>query len=362
MDTTTADLIVGIDVSKRYLDVAWGSTDPKPMHFTNNVAGIQKLLAEMDKRKPALVVLEATGGLEKLVMGVLHAEGWPVARILPTRIRQFARSSGKLAKSDPLDARMIAKYGEVFRPQPTVLPEPKRQKLAALIARRAELIDISVAETARLSTAHESVQKSIKAVVEVVKGQLKEVEEEIKHLISEDEDLRRESEILRSMPGVGIVTAASLLALMPELGDLNRKQVAALAGLAPYSRDSGQKKGKRYIYGGRASVRKVLYMAALSAVRFNPVLKAFYERLKSRGKPFKIAIVAVMRKMLTILNSMLANKQNWRMPVSTPLPKMESSVSPTEVLEVGKLGKVPSSGKFIPESQPETTLMPVLNP
>ena len=314
----TSQLIVGVDVSKSFLDIAWGSKDPKPVRFNNDAQGMQKALKRIRRKKPHLIVLEATGGLEKPFMALLQSEGWNVARIQPTRIRQFARSSGTFAKNDRIDARIIAAYGEAFDPRPTPKPSPQQERLAALVRRRAELVEMRVAESNRLSTAHPSVQDTISQHIEVLKEQIEKVEQEIEALVAADEDIGEQVTIMESMPGVGRVTAVSLAALVPELGELSGKQISALVGLAPYSRDSGRKRGRRHIYGGRADARRVLYMAALSAIRFNAVLKEFYQRLKAKGKPFKVIIVAVMRKMLVILNAMLAHKQVWQMPESKP--------------------------------------------
>ena len=314
----TSQLIVGVDVSKSFLDIAWGSKDPEPVRFNNDAQGMQRVLKHIRRKKPHLIVLEATGGLEKPFMALLQSEGYSVARIQPTRIRQFARSSGTLAKNDHIDARIIAAYGEAFDLRPTPKPSPQQERLAALVRRRAELVEMRVAESNRLSTAHPSVHDTISQHIEVLKEQIEKVEQEIEALVAANEDIGEQVTIMESMPGVGRVTAVSLAALVPELGKLSGKQISALVGLAPYSRDSGRKRGRRHIYGGRADARRVLYMAALSAIRFNAVLKEFYQRLKAKGKPFKVIIVAVMRKMLVILNAMLAHKQVWQMPEPKP--------------------------------------------
>ncbi len=310
----TSQLVIGVDVSKSFLDIAWGSKDPKPVRFNNDAQGMQRALKRIRRKKPHLIVLEATGGLEKPFMALLQSEGWNVARIQPTRIRQFARSNGTFAKNDRIDARIIAAYGEAFDPRPTPKPSPQQERLAALVRRRAELIEMRVSESNRLSTAHSSIRDSISEHIEILNKRIEEVEKEIDALVAAEEEISEEVAIMESMPGVGRVTAVSLAALVPELGKLSGKQISALVGLAPYSRDSGRKRGRRHIYGGRADARRVLYMAALSAIRFNPVLKEFYQRLKAKGKPFKVIIVAVMRKMLVILNAMLAHKQVWQIP------------------------------------------------
>lgn len=329
----TSQLVVGVDVSKSFLDIAWGSKDPKPVRFNNDAQGMQRALKRIRRRKPHLIVLEATGGLEKPFMALLQSEGWKVARIQPTRIRQFARSNGTFAKTDRIDARIIAAYGEAFDPRPAPKPSPQQEQLAALVRRRTELIEMRVSESNRLSTAHPSIRDSISQHIEVLEKQIEEVEQEIEALVAADEEIDEEVTIMESMPGVGRVTAVSLAALVPELGKLSGKQISALVGLAPYNHDSGRKRGRRHIYGGRAEVRKVLYMAALSAIRFNPVLKEFYQRLKAKGKPFKVIIVAVMRKMLVILNAMLAHKQVWQMPEPKPqvIPIQASAALPMPV-------------------------------
>jgi len=311
-----ATLVVGIDVSKQYLDVALGSDDPRPFRVPNSPDGIKRLLQRLREREVALIVLEATGGWERPVLRALLEAQHPAARVAPGRVRYFARSIGLLAKTDRLDARVLALYGERTSPSPTVLPSAERQRLEALVSRRAQLIDMRTAERNRLGvTENEQIRQSIADHLDWLGEQIRQVEKDIEAVIAEVEELQAQREILESVPGVGIVTVSVLLAKMPELGKVNRKQIAALAGLAPFNRDSGHKRGKRYIQGGRSDVRSVLYMAALSAIRFNPILRAFYKRLEEKGKPFKVAIVAVMRKLLTILNAMVASRQLWRATV-----------------------------------------------
>ncbi len=307
-----SSLVVGIDVSKRFLDVALGADDPQPFRVPNTPEGIQQLLTRLQEQEIALVVMEATGGWERRVLRTLLQAGVPAARVSPGRVRHFAKSMGQLAKTDALDARILAFFGTSARPQPTQLPSPERQRLDALVSRRAQLIEMRTAEHNRLETVEdEDIRQGLVEHISWLDKQIKQVETEIRTLIASVPELQEAQRIMLSVPGVGEVTASVLLAKMPELGRVNRKEIAALAGLAPFNRDSGSKKGRRFIQGGRGDVRSVLYMAALSAIRFNPVLKAFFQRLKAKGKPFKVAITAVMRKLLTFLNAMIASGKTW---------------------------------------------------
>jgi len=307
-----ASLVVGIDISKHALDVALGSEDPHPFRVSNTEEGVKQLLQRLGEEDVSLVVLEATGGWERNVLRSLLQAGIPAVRVTPGRVRYFAKAIGLLAKTDRLDARILALYGERTQPKPTELPSPERQRLKALVSRRAQLIEMRTAERNRLGATEDAdIRKGIEQHLKWLGEQIKQAEAEIKLLIDQVSELKATQRIMLSVPGIGEVTVAVLLAKMPELGRVNRKQIAALAGLAPFNRDSGPKRGKRYIQGGRADVRSVLYMAALSAIRFNPVYKVFYQRLQEKGKPFKVAIVAVMRKLLTTLNAMLASGQTW---------------------------------------------------
>lgn len=309
--------VVGIDVSKRTLDVAFGAEDPAPITLNYSNSQIEWLVGRLCQVAPRLIVLESTGGLELPLMNALLAAQLPVARVQPGRVRFFARSIGRLAKTDGLDARLLAQYGEAAQPRPLSPPDPQRQTLAALLSRRNQLMEMRVAEQNRLETAPPAIRASIEAHLTWLEAQMDQVEAEIAHWIKHTPTLQADYALIASVPGVGWITACFLIARLPELGKLNRKQIAALVGLAPYNRESGGKKGKRVIYGGRAEVRNVLYMATLSAIRHNPILRAFYQRLRQAGKPPKVAIVACMRKLLTILNAMVASGQPWRYAAQT---------------------------------------------
>lgn len=317
---STHNLVIGVDVSKKYLDVAFGSQDKKPAHLKYTDAAVASLVERLQEARPRLVVLESTGGLEKRLMVALSQANLPVARIQPGRVRHFAKSLGILAKTDRLDARVLARYGETVHPRPTPLPTEQEQLLAGLIARRTQLIDMRVAEQNRLSTAPEAVRSSIQEHLEYLEAEIARIEAEIEGLIERTPEMEEKETLLESVPGVGPVTTSILLARLPELGHLNRKQIAALVGLAPFNRDSGGRKGKRSIHGGRKDVRSVLYMATLSALRWNPVIKAFYQRLVDAGKPRKVALTAAMRKLLTILNAMARDKQPWKPPAHHTSP------------------------------------------
>jgi transposase len=269
---------------------------------------------KLKQLSPSLIVVEATGGLEADVVAELAARGLPVVVINPTRIRAFARSTGTLAKTDKIDAKMIAHFAQAIRPDVRELPGEETSHLAALVNRRRQVIAILVAEKNRLNTAPRQVQKRIKKHIEWLEEELAALEKEIQELIRENPLWRKQEELLRSVPGVGPVTSAVLLAELPELGTLNRQKIAALVGLAPFNKDSGPRKGKRRIYGGRSAVRSTLYMAALVAVRFNPVIRAFYERLIANGKEKKVALTACARKLLVILNAILRQGEPWRPP------------------------------------------------
>ena len=304
----TQNPVVGIDVSKTHLDVAIGSTGPLfQVPYTQE--GLQTLVNRL--QGTSLIVLEATGGLETRLLHSLTKAGLPVARINPRWARQFASATGKLAKTDCIDARMLAWYGEALHPPITLAPDENQQRLDALVTRRRQLVEMRVAEENRLASAPESIRSSIQQHLEWLEEQLSALDEEIRQLLQKDSDWAEKVEILQSVPGVGAVTAATLVAELPELGQANNKEIAALAGVAPMNRDSGGRTGKRYIAGGRPSVRQVLYMATVAAIRCNPVTRAFYLRLLAAGKEKKVALVACMRKLLTIWNALLRKRQRW---------------------------------------------------
>ena len=304
------EVFIGIDVSKEKLDVAVRPTG-EFMSFSNNEDGISYVFDFVKSFSPSLIVLEATGGLETAAVGMLAGKDLPVVVINPRQVRDFAKATGKLAKTDMIDAHLIARFGEAVRPEPRPLKDQDAQKLTALITRRRQIVEMITAEKNRLSAAPKWTSKDIQANISWLEKCLKKVDKELKNLLKKSPVWREKDEILQSTPGVGPVLSMTLLSGLPELGTLNRKEIAALVGVAPLNRDSGLFRGKRMIWGGRANIRSVLYMSATCAMRFNPVIKKFYERLRHAGKLHKVAITACMRKLLVILNTMIKNRTYW---------------------------------------------------
>jgi transposase len=304
------NLFVGIDVSKAILDVAVIPTE-EVKRFTNDADGCKELVSWLSEAEPELIVLESTGGLEMQSAGLLTSAGLPAVIVNPRQVRNFAKALGKLAKTDAIDALVIARFAQAVQPEVRPFNDEQTLELKALVARRKQLSDMLVAEQNRLKSAHKRVKKSISSSIDWLRSQIDETDKDISDSISNNDLWREKEEILTSAKGVGPVLSASLLCLLPELGTLNRKKISALVGVCPYNRDSGHFRGKRCISGGRADIRSVLYMATLAATRYNPVIKAFFGRLKEAGKPPKVAIVACMRKLLTILNAMLKTSQKW---------------------------------------------------
>lgn len=301
---------VGIDVSKATLDV---SVQPaaERWQFMNDEGGIRELVGRLESLSPSLVVLEATGGLERGVTVALAAQGQPVVVVNPRQVREFARATGQLAKTDRIDADVLALFGERIRPEPRGLPDEMLRGLEAMAIRRRQLQQMLTAERNRLGTATHAVRDGIRKHIEWMQKQLKDVDRDTGQLIKESPVWRAKDNLLRSAPGVGSVLSHTLIAKLPELGTLGRKQIAALVGIAPMARDSGTLRGKRSVWGGRASVRGVLYMGTLVATRHNPVIREFYRRLIANGKAPKVALTACMRKFLTILNAMMRTQTNW---------------------------------------------------
>ncbi len=314
---TDGSVFIGIDVAKAHLDVAV-RPDGDTWQTTNDASGIAALVARLDHLQPTLVVLEATGGYERPVTASLVAAGLPVAVVNPRQVRDFAKATGKLAKPDTLDAHVLAHFAAAVQPAPRPLPDAETQALAAILARRRQLVAMLTAEQNRLHTAPTAIRERIGAHIAWLAAELKEIDAELAQAIAADPTWRERDALLRSVPGVGPVLATTLLAELPQLGTLTRHQVAALAGVAPLNRDSGTRRGIRTVWGGRARVRGALYMAALVATRYNPVIRAFYARLCAAGKPKKVALTACMRKLLTILNALLAHHTPWNPSVSTP--------------------------------------------
>ena len=307
---TQQPLYVGIDVSKATLDVGL-----RPMARGWSVANDEEGICELERRlralSPALVVLEASGGLELPLVASLGAAGLPIVVVNPRQVRDFARATGKLAKTDALDAQVLALFAERVRPTPRPLPDADALALSSLMARRRQLVGMLVAERNRLDRALPPVRPGIQEHISWLEEKLKELNGELSHTLRTSPLWREREDLLRSVPGVGPVVTLTLLAGLPELGTLNRKQIAALVGVAPLNRDSGVLRGRRTVWGGRAPVRTALYMATLVATRFNPVIRSFYHHLCSVGKPKKVALVASMRKLLTILNAMLKHGTHW---------------------------------------------------
>lgn len=307
---------VGIDVSKAKLDVSVGPQE-QIWQADNTVAGITSLVRRLGKLTPSLIVVEATGGYEAQLVGALCAASLPVARVNPGRVRKFAQGMNWLAKTDRIDARLLVRFGEKANPRLTQLPSEDEKRLAALVKRRKQVLDMLVAEQNRLENADRDVRPYIQDSLTMLQSQLDELDKAIQSHIDQTPDLKKRRDLLTTVPGVGKVTASTLTAQLPELGSCDRKQIAALVGVAPFSHDSGKMRGRRFIRGGRPPIRSVLYMAALSATRFNPVIRTFYKRLVLSGKEFKVALVACMRKLLTILNAMIRNQQPWKPCVSS---------------------------------------------
>jgi transposase len=303
-------MFIGIDVSKARLDVAIRPSAEK-LSVSNNEAGIQALVTRLSEIKPALIVLEATGGLERSVSGALGSAQLPVVVVNPRQVRDFAKALGQLAKTDRIDAEVLARFAEAIRPPLRPLPDKVSLELRALIARRRQLIEMMVAEKNRLSTASKAVRKRIEAHIRWLETELDRADKDLDRSIRQSPIWCENEDLLRSVPSVGPVVSRTLLAELPELGRLNRKQIAALVGIAPLNCDSGTFRGRRGIWGGRATVRAVLYMAALVASRRNSVIRNFYKRLRDKGKAPKVALVACMHKLLTILNAMIKHKTRW---------------------------------------------------
>lgn len=305
------ECFVGIDVSKATLDVAvWPAASPWTEAHTE--AGITALVARLQSVKPTLIVLEATGGLELPLAGALGAAQLAVAVVNPRQVRDFAKATGQLAKTDRLDATILARFGQAVRPTPRVLPDALTQELSALVARRRQVVEMLVAEKNRLSATPPPVRPEIRRHIRFLESALVRMDDTLADTIQRSPLWPANDQLLRSTPGIGPTMARTLLAELPELGTLNRKQVAALVGVAPLNRDSGTLRGKRTVWGGRAQIRAPLFMCTLVAVRHNPVLKAFYQRLRAAGKAPKVALTACMRKLVTILNAMLKHRTPWQ--------------------------------------------------
>ena len=307
---TKAEVFVGIDVTKARLDVALGFAG-ELFGVDNDARGVAKLVSQLRKLGPELIVLEASGGLETVLVGELAAAQLPVAVVNPRQVRDFARANGQLAKTDTLDAKMLALFAERMRPPLRALPDEQTRQLQALVTRRRELVEMLTAERNRLSSVPRELHREIRAHIRWLEARLKERDRDLDRALRNSPLWREREDLLRSVPGVGPVLCVTLLAGLPELGRLNRREIAALVGVAPLNHDSGTMRGRRTVWGGRAHLRAALYMGTLVGVRHNPVLRSLYRRLLERGKAKKVALVACMRKLITILNAMLKHRRSW---------------------------------------------------
>ena len=306
------DLFVGIDVSKAVLDIAVSPTG-EAWSVANSTEGMQQLVSKLGEISPKLIVLEATGGLERRAVAALAGASLPVVAVNPRQVRDFAKATGQLAKTDAIDAAVLALFADRIRPQVRPLRDEETQELEALVVRRRQVVDMITAEKNRLAAAPPSkrVRTAIGKTIKWLQKQLEETDSDLDDAVKGSPLWREKDNLLRSVPGVGKVLSRTMLSLVPELGTLGKKQLAALVGIAPLNWDSGQQRGRRCIWGGRAHVRAVLYMGALVAARFNPVIRAFHARLIAAGKLPKVALVACMRKLLTILNAIVRDRTPW---------------------------------------------------
>ena len=307
---TASGAWIGVDICKRHLDVA--AMTGTPVRVINDTDGRVALARRLRAENVRGVIVEATGGLERLLMQAFDAEGVPAAIVNPARVRKFAEATGQLAKTDKIDALILARFGDYIKPAPTVLADEHRQKLRDLITYRSQITREITARLAQVKQyASSAIVERATSAIAALRTERKLIEREIEALIKSKDATDRLYKRLITVPGVGLVVAATLIAELPELGCLSRRQIAALVGLAPFPNESGDRKGYRCIRGGRDDVRQVLFNCALVAVRHNPIAKPFYEALRARGKPHKVALVATMRKLLTILNAMLKTNTDW---------------------------------------------------
>ena len=310
---------IGIDVCKQQLEVAAHERDYK-FRCPNKISSFGQLIAELIDLRPALIVLEATGGLEIPVVNALHAVDLPVVVVNPRQVRDFAKALGQWAKTDALDARVLAHFAAAIKPPLRPIKSKDEQELDALSGRRGQLVEMLIDEkNRRRSATSDRMRGKIKEHIDWLEDRIAEIDQQLQALLKTSACWQAKDKILQSVPGIGPVTAFSVVADLPELGKLDRQKISKLVGVAPLNRDSGQQRGSRHIYGGRAQLRRVLYMAALTAARHNPVIKAFYQRLRANHKPFKVAITACMRKLLSIINVMVRDSTPWKsseLPVS----------------------------------------------
>ncbi len=312
---TKAERFVGIDVAQATLEIAVRPTG-ESWQVANDEVAFGALVDRLCELAPTLIVLEATGGIQLPVVGALAAAGLPVVAMNPRQVRDFAKATGKLAKTDRIDAQVLAHFADAVRPEVRPLPDAATRELAILVARRRQLLEMRVAEQNRSRGVPPRIRAQIREHITWLNRCLAELDRELGQLVRSSPVWRERVDLLRSTPGVGPVLSATMLADLPELGTLSHKQIAALVGLAPLNQDSGKKRGKRVVWGGRASVRGALYMATLVATRRNPVIRAFYQRLLATHKPKKLALTACMHKLLTILNAMVRRQTRWAPPAA----------------------------------------------
>jgi transposase len=304
------DKFVGIDISKDSLDLCI-EPDGEVLHLAYDDKGIDQVVKRLAQVAPTLIVMEATGGLEMRLASELAAKGLPVAVINPRQARDFAKATGQLAKTDQVDAAVLAAFARAIRPAVRPIKDVDTRELDDLVTRRRQLIDMRVQETLRLGTASKLQRKSLAAHIAWLDKRIVKLDDDLSKRLRASDAWRTKDDLLQGIPGVGAITSLTMLAKCPELGQMNRREIAALVGVAPRANDSGKHRGKRFVWGGRADVRAVLYMATVSAIRCNNDIKAFAARLKQAGKPAKVIIVACMRKLLTIMNAMVKNNAQW---------------------------------------------------
>ena len=302
---------VGLDIAKDHIDVSVRPTEDQ-WRSDQTDAGIGELVTRVIALTPALVVVESTGGYETAVVTALAVAHVPVAIVNPRQVRDFAKAIGRLAKTDAIDAAVLALFAERVRPDVRPLADEAHQELVALVTRRRQLVDMLTAERNRLAMARRSIRASVQQHVRWLERRIHDADADLTATIQQSPLWRAKDDLLRSVPGIGPITSSLLIALLPELGALSRREIASLVGVAPLNRDSGRQRGRRVVWGGRAAVRAPLYMATLVATRHNPVIRTFYQRLRALGKPPLVALVAAMRKLLTILNAMVKHQQSWQ--------------------------------------------------
>lgn len=307
-----SEIYVGVDVSKDWLDVAFSDGRPA-LRVANDAKGHEAIVDAVRMAGPRLVVLEATGGYQRAAVAALAAEGAPVVVVNPRQVRDFAKATGILAKTDRIDAAVLARFAQTIRPEVRPLPDPERQSFADLVVRRRQLVLMRDAEKNRLAQSQDArVLRSVRAMIRAIETQIEALDEELGDRIKSSPVWQHKVDLLKSVKGVGDQTARVLVAELPELGSLSRQRIASLAGLAPFSNDSGMFRGQRSIRGGREGVRRALFMATLAGIRYNPVIRAYYERLVSTGKRKKVALIAAARKLLVILNAIIRTDTPWR--------------------------------------------------